>query len=143
MKIDNRASTIDQSDWRKICSSALLGQIRHWSIVAARNFPELIKYRRATTPESPKVCLEVVVPYIANTYDEYRFRKVHARSQLFEVTMGGEYIVETRRNGSGMLADDKLGDDIKVNDDTSDAMVPLPARIADALRMRLEAKPDS
>lgn len=83
--------------------------------------------------------LDVVVPYVANTYDEYRFRRVHARAHLFEVTMGADYSVDTAsRNGSDeeqpAVIDD--GD----SDVAVDAQVPLPEIIADALRMRLEAE---
>lgn len=83
--------------------------------------------------------LDVVVPYVANTYDEYRFRRVHARAHLFEVTMGADYAVDTAgRRGSD---EEEL---VVVDDDNSDmaidAQVPLPEIIAEALRMRLEAE---
>ena len=100
------------------------------------------KAERLVTPDNPKGCLDVVVPYIANTYDEYRFRKVHARSHLFEVTMGGDYIVETGRTNSETFAEDKVVDDKNDDENSSDAIVPLPALTADALRMRLEVNHD-
>jgi len=83
-------------------------------------------------------CLDVVVPYIANTYDEFRFRRVHARAHLFEVTMGSAYEVDTAgRRGN----DDQepVRDDLNKNDG-ADASVPLPEPIAEALRIRLEAE---
>lgn len=83
--------------------------------------------------------LDVVVPYIANTYDEHRFRVVHGRSRLFDVTMGGNYDVEGRLGSRDVMEEDKLTDDI--NADVGGAMVvPLPSEIADALRIRLEAE---
>lgn len=83
--------------------------------------------------------LDVVVPYIANTYDEFRFRRVHARAHLFEVTMGADYAVDT----AGRSGPD--GEEARVIDDEdSDSgpalQVPLPDSIANALRMRLEAE---
>jgi hypothetical protein len=83
--------------------------------------------------------LDVVVPYIANTYDEFRFRRVHARAHLFEVTMGANYVVETAGR-SGSTGEDNLVVDDADLDDSSDAVVPLPDVIAQALRMRLEAE---
>ena len=82
--------------------------------------------------------LDVVVPYIANTYDEFRFRRVHARAHLFEVTMGANYAVETAGRSGEVSEDNPVVDDKNV-DDAVDAVVPLPDVIAQALRMRLEA----
>lgn len=84
-------------------------------------------------------CLDVVVPYVANTYDEYRFRRVHARAHLFEVTMGANYVVDTAGRAGNDADDDPVVDDANV-DDASDSVVPLPPLIAEALRMRLEAE---
>ncbi|WP_447585560.1 helicase-related protein [Pseudoxanthomonas mexicana] len=83
--------------------------------------------------------LDVVVPYVANTYDEYRFRRVHARAHLFEVTMGANYAVETAGHAGNTSEDNPVVDDANV-DDTTEAVVPLPEVIARALRMRLEAE---
>lgn len=83
--------------------------------------------------------LDVVVPYVANTYDEYRFRRVHARAHLFEVTMGADYAVETAGRSGKASEDSPVVDDQNV-DDSIDAVVPLPDSIAAALRMRLEAE---
>lgn len=80
--------------------------------------------------------LDVVVPYIAGTYDEHRFRVVHGRAQLFEVTMGGEYAVDGHR-----LVDDAMEVDF-VDDDIGEAgaaWTDLPERIAQELRIDLEA----
>src|SRR5690606_10187994 len=85
--------------------------------------------------------LDVVVPYVANTYDEYRFRRVHARAHLFEVTMGANYAVETAGRSGNTSQDSPVVDDQNV-DDSIDAVVPLPNVIARALRMRLEAERD-
>ena len=83
--------------------------------------------------------LDVVVPYIANTYDEHRFRVVHGRSRLFDVTMGGDYDVERQARSSDVMEDDKVTDDINANEH-QEVVVPLPDEIADALRIRLEAE---
>lgn len=83
--------------------------------------------------------LDVVVPYLANTYDEYRFRRVHARAHLFEVTMGANYAVQTAGRSGNTSQDSPVVDDQNV-DDSIDAVVPLPDSIAAALRMRLEAE---
>lgn len=83
--------------------------------------------------------LDVVVPYVANTYDEYRFRRVHARAHLFEVTMGANYAVETAGRSGNTSDDNPVVDDRDV-EDSIDAAVPLPDVIAWALRMRLEAE---
>lgn len=83
--------------------------------------------------------LDVVVPYIANTYDEHRFRVVHGRSRLFDVTMGGDYGVEGQARSSDVMEEGKFADDINA-EDRGDMVVPLPDEIADALRIRLEAE---
>lgn len=83
--------------------------------------------------------LDVVVPYVANTYDEYRFRRVHARAHLFEVTMGADYTVDTATRSGSDEEQPTVLDDVD-SDVAVDAQVPLPEIIADALRMRLEAE---
>lgn len=40
--------------------------------------------------------LEIVVPYLAATYDERMFEELYRRAQLFEVTLGGDMRVEGR-----------------------------------------------
>jgi hypothetical protein len=40
--------------------------------------------------------LEIAVPYLAATYDERMFEELYRRSQLFEVTLGGDMRVEGR-----------------------------------------------
>lgn len=84
--------------------------------------------------------LDVVVPYLANTYDEYRFRRVHARAHLFEVTMGASYAVD--ESDWNQLEDEEIpvADD-RDESDNLDVSVPLPESIAQSLRMRLEAEP--
>ena len=84
--------------------------------------------------------LDVVVPYLANTYDEYRFRRVHARAHLFEVTMGASYAVD--ESDWNQLEDEEMpvADD-RDEGDNLDVSVPLSESIAQSLRMRLEAEP--
>ena len=78
--------------------------------------------------------LDVAVPYIAGTYDEHRFRVVHGRAHLFEVTMGGEYIVDGHRIVRDAMEAESLGDDGVV-------WAPIPETIAVDLRLHLEAEP--
>ena len=83
--------------------------------------------------------LDVVVPYIANTYDEHRFRVVHGRSRLFDATMGGDYGVDEPCRSVDVMEEGKITDDINP-EDRGEAVEPLPAEIGDALRIRLEAE---
>lgn len=83
--------------------------------------------------------LDVVVPYLANTYDEFRFRRVHARAHLFEVTMGASYAVDTAKIQRQDGEENPVLDDVNV-DDGANAVVPLPSMISEALRVKLEAQ---
>lgn len=80
--------------------------------------------------------LDVVVPYIAGTYDEHRFRVVHGRAHVFEVTMGGEYAVDGHRIVEDAMEADFADDDVG---ESGAAWTPLPERIAQDLRLNLEA----
>jgi hypothetical protein len=80
--------------------------------------------------------LDVVVPYIAGTYDEHRFRVVQGRAHVFEVTMGADYAVDGHRQVADAMeegADDDLGK-------AGVAWASLPAAMAEDLRLRLEAE---
>ena len=81
--------------------------------------------------------LDVAIPYIAGTYDEHRFRVVHGRAHLFEVTMGGEYNVDGHRVVSDPMEANALSDDIG---ERGDAWAPVPEVIARDLRLNLEAE---
>lgn len=83
--------------------------------------------------------LDVIVPYLADTYDEFRFRRVHARAHLFEVTMGASYAVDESDWNERQDEEITVQDD-KNEDDRLDLAVPLPQSIAESLRMRLEAE---
>lgn len=80
--------------------------------------------------------LDVVVPYIAGTYDEHRFRVVQGRAHVFEVTMGADYAVDGHRQLSDAM-DEGVEDDLGTAGVTWAA---LPAAMADDLRLRLEAE---
>lgn len=82
--------------------------------------------------------LEVVVPYIANTYDEHRFRVVHGRSRLFDVTMGGDCDMDIQNRTSDVMEEDQVVDDL-FTEERAELVVPLPVEIAEALRINLEA----
>ncbi len=81
--------------------------------------------------------LDVVVPYIAGTYDEHRFRVVHGRAHVFEVTLGGEYAVDGHRIVSNAMEAERLSDDVGEN---GRAWAPIPEAIAADLRLHLEAE---
>ena len=81
--------------------------------------------------------LDVVVPYIAGTYDEHRFRVVHGRAHILEVTMGGKYAVDGHRIVTGAMEASSLSDD---HGDQGVAWAPIPEAIAKDLRLRLEAE---
>lgn len=97
------------------------------------------KASRMAMADSSQGHLDVVVPYIANTYDEHRFRVVHGRSRLFDVTMGGDYNVEGQARSNDVMEDDRFTDDINA-DEHQEMVVPLPDEFAEALRIRLEAE---
>lgn len=81
--------------------------------------------------------LNIAVPYIAGTYDEHRFRVVHGRAQLFEVTMGGEYAIDGHRSVDDAMEAEKLEDD---EGRRGAAWCPLPEEIARDLQLHLETK---
>lgn len=80
--------------------------------------------------------LDVVVPYIAGTYDEHRFRVVQGRAHVFEVTMGADYAVDGHRQLTDAMEQD-AEDDIGI---AGMAWAALPEAMADDLRLRLEAE---
>ena len=85
--------------------------------------------------------LDVAVPYIAGTYDEHRFRVVHGRAHVFEVTMGGKYIVDGHRIVADAMEAESLGDDFGKQ---GVVWTPIPETIAADLRLHLEAEsPDN
>ena len=80
--------------------------------------------------------LDVAVPYIAGTYDEHRFRVVHGRAHIFEVTMGGKYVVDGHRIVRDAMEAERLSDDFGKQDVV---WAPIPETIAADLRLHLEA----
>ena len=81
--------------------------------------------------------LEVAAPYIAGTYDEHRFRVVHGRAHVFEVTLGGEYAVDGHRIVPDAMEAENLSDDFGKQ---GLAWAPVPQVIAKDLRLHLEAE---
>ena len=81
--------------------------------------------------------LDVAVPYIAGTYDEHRFRVVHGRAHLFDVTMGGKYVVDGHKTVPDAMEADSLGDDFG---NRGVVWTPIPETIAEDLRLNLEAE---
>ena len=80
--------------------------------------------------------LDVAVPYIAGTYDEHRFRVVHGRAYIFEVTMGGKYVVDGHRIVRDAMEAESLSDDFGKQEVV---WAPIPETIAADLRLHLEA----
>ena len=89
--------------------------------------------------------LEVVVPYLAATYDERMFEELYRRAQLFEVTLGGEIRVEGRIDKEHLAIEhrrrEKLGignDDEDLGDETEESgVVDLPSSMIERLRVDL------
>lgn len=81
--------------------------------------------------------LDVAVPYVAGTYDEHRFRVVHGRAHVFEVTLGGKYAVDGHKIVSDAMDAEHLRDD---PGEEGTAWAPIPEVIAADLRLCLEAE---
>ena len=81
--------------------------------------------------------LDVAVPYIAGTYDEHRFRVVHGRAHIFEVTMGGKYIVDGHKTVPDAMESESLSDDLGKR---GVVWAPIPETIAADLRLHFEAQ---
>ena len=81
--------------------------------------------------------LDVAVPYIAGTYDEHRFRVLHGRAHIFEVTMGGDYAVDGYRVRADAMEAESLADDLGVD---GEAWASIPESIAAELRLDFEAE---
>jgi hypothetical protein len=94
------------------------------------------KTERLRINGNPDCSLDVAVPYIAGTYDEHRFRVVHGRSHIFEVTMGGEYAVDGHRFVDDAMDTKEVDDDL--GEERGAVWAPLPKRIADDLRLHLD-----
>ena len=95
------------------------------------------KTERLRGKSNSESSLDVAVPYIAGTYDEHRFRVVHGRFHIFEVTMGGKYAVDGHRILPDEMGDKSLTDDLG---ERGTAWVPVPKAIASDLRLHLEAE---
>jgi hypothetical protein len=81
--------------------------------------------------------LDIAVPYIAGTYDEHRFRVVHGRAQLFEVTMGGEYAIDGYRRVDDAMEAETLTDD---EGKRGAVWCPLPDAMARDLQLHLDTE---
>ena len=96
------------------------------------------KTERLRGNENGDCYLDVVVPYIAGTYDEHRFRVVHGRAHIFDVTMGGKYAVDGHRSVLSPSESETAGDD---PGEPGVAWIPVPETIATDLRVYLEVEP--
>ena len=89
--------------------------------------------------------LEIVVPYLAATYDERMFEELYRRAQLFEVTLGGEMRVEGRIDLEHIATEhrrrEKLGigtEDEDLGDESQESgVVDLPPDMIERLRVDL------
>ena len=66
----------------------------HRRATARSAAPALPADRASRAHRASRTSLDVVVPYIAGTYDEHRFRVDHGEARIMAVTMGGEYTVD-------------------------------------------------
>jgi hypothetical protein len=92
--------------------------------------------------------LEIVVPYLAATYDERMFEELYRRAQLFEVTLGGDMRIENRGEvgevESETLKREEDGNGAEGEDlgkESSDAgVVNLPRDMVQRLRVDLSVR---
>lgn len=85
---------------------------------------------RAADSEGNPTFLEIVVPYLAGTYDERMYEELRIRAQTFEVLTGGDLAVE---NAEGADSDKEESRDQRNLD-----FVILPQAMVEELRVRLE-----
>ena len=78
--------------------------------------------------------LNIVVPYIAKTYDEHRFDVLQGRAHLFDVTLGGQYSVDGHRQVNDAMEREGIEDDEGA---AGPVWTEFPAEIAEDLRLRL------
>ena len=78
----------------------------------------------------PVSFLSVGVPYLAGTYDERIYEEVRVRAQTFEVLTGGSFAADHAEGTVGDKDDEGSGSGLRA--------LPLPARMLDELRVRLE-----
>lgn len=89
--------------------------------------------------------LEIVVPYLAATYDERMFEELHRRAQLFEVTMGGDMRIDGRidpddeRAEAHRRSDEGIGTENEDlgSEETDGGGLELPSDMVDKLRVDL------
>jgi hypothetical protein len=89
--------------------------------------------------------LQIAVPYLAATYDERMFEELYRRSQLFEVTLGGEMRVEGRIDPEHVASEHKVREKLGIGTDDEDigvesgetGVVDLPNDMIERLRVDL------
>ncbi len=91
--------------------------------------------------------LEIAIPYLAATYDERMFEELYKRSQLFEVTLGGEFLVDGRIEEESVSLEKRrrkrMGINTEDNEDLGSApmdessIVALPPDMVERLRVDL------
>jgi hypothetical protein len=79
--------------------------------------------------DSEKPCLEIVVPYLAGTYDERMYEELRLRAQMFEVLTGGDLASENRDGLSSENEDE--------GSESGFALLSLPEKMVADLRVNL------
>jgi superfamily II DNA/RNA helicase len=109
-----------------------------------------VERERAEVIEGELPALDVAVPYLAATYDERMFEEVYRRTQLFEVTMGGDFRVEGRLSDSEVEreAASRQAAGIGTNDEDlgeegDSGAIELPASMVERLRVELSVRQPS
>lgn len=79
-----------------------------------------VERERLGADDGDHPCLEIVVPYLAATYDERMFEELYRRAQLFEVTLGGEMRVEGRIEPEQVKAERKSREEAGIGTEDED-----------------------
>ncbi len=103
-----------------------------------------VERERAEPTDNPLPTLDIVIPYLAATYDERMFEELYRRAQLFEVTMGGDFRVEGRisteeaeANGRRRKEAGVGSEDEDLGEEKETGTVDLPLGMVEQLRIDL------
>jgi len=104
-----------------------------------------VERERLAHQANERPTLEIVVPYLAATYDERMFGELHRRAQLFEVTMGGDMRVDGRIDPDDEKAEAHRRSHEGIGTESEDlgsegaegAGLELPSNMVDELRVEL------
>lgn len=104
-----------------------------------------VERERLARLASERPTLEIVVPYLAATYDERMFEELYRRAQLFDVTMGGDMRVDGRIDPDDERAEARRRSDEGIDAENEDlgteevdgVGLELPSDMVDELRVDL------